>query len=157
MLKPATADASQDGHEPGHAVDDDPDTRWCATPDGGNGNWWQVDLQKPEAITGCQISWEKENGPYQYRIEGSADGQTWRTFVVENQDKKPARKMDAHKFTASNVRYTLRITRDQLAPPYAWASFWEVQVLGKNTGGNKRGLEPKWIRAWPATKSRTRI
>jgi len=127
LFKPATASASQDGHEPGQAVNDDPQTRWCA-PGGGGGYWWQVDLQKPEEITGCQITWEKERGAYQYKIQGSADGQSWRTFAEENRDQARPQ-VDAHKFAAGNVRY-VRITVTQAAPNM-WASFSEVQVWGK--------------------------
>ena len=127
LQKPATASASEAGHEPGQAVDGDGSTRWCA-PGGGGGYWWQVDLQKPQAITGCQISWEKDNGAYQYKIQGSTDGQAWQTFVEENKARgRPA--ADAHKFKADNVR-CVRVTVTE-APAGMWASFWEVQVWGK--------------------------
>ncbi|HEX4647153.1 MAG TPA: discoidin domain-containing protein, partial [Verrucomicrobiae bacterium] len=39
LNKPATASGFQPGHDPAHAVDGNPDTRWCA-PDNGNGHWW---------------------------------------------------------------------------------------------------------------------
>ncbi|MDB6122641.1 MAG: heme-binding protein [Pedosphaera sp.] len=127
LNKPATASASQDGHEPGHAVDDNSDTRWCAS-DNANGYWWQVDLQKPEAITGCRIIWEKGDQPYQYRIEGSADGKSWK-MLVEEKGVQGRPENDQQKFTASDVRY-VRITITK-APEGAWASFWEFEVFGK--------------------------
>ena len=49
--KPATASDSQGGHEPGAVNDGDGSTRWCAF-DGSPGHWWQVDLGRPEDLTG---------------------------------------------------------------------------------------------------------
>ncbi|EEF63177.1 DUF7133 domain-containing protein [Pedosphaera parvula] len=127
LNKPATASASQGGHDPVHAVDGETDTRWCA-PDNGNGYWWQVDLQKAEEITGCKIAWERGGVAYQYKVEGSADEKTWQTFVeVNGNEGRPEN--DTHKFEASNVRY-VRITVTK-APEGAWASFWEFEVFGK--------------------------
>jgi putative heme-binding domain-containing protein len=124
--KPATASASQEGHNPGDAVDGDPDTRWCA-PDNGNGYWWQVDLQKPESITGCRITWEASDRPYEYKIDGSADGQTWRTLAKAAGTPRPQE--DDQRFSADVVRY-VRITVTK-APEGNWASFFEAEVFGK--------------------------
>ncbi len=128
--KPATASATQDGHSPGDAVDGDPETRWCA-PDNGDGYWWRVDLQKPETLTGCRIAWEQENQPYQYKIEGSADGQSWKELVRVTSGPRP--RPDEQKFTASGLRYA-RITITK-APPGAWASFSEFEVFGDKLTG----------------------
>ena len=128
LNKSATASASQSGHDPAHAVDGDPDTRWCA-PDNGNGYWWQVDLQKPEAITGCRILWEAEDRPYQYTIAGSGNGQSWKNYVEETGDTVRPQN-DLRKFSADGVRY-VRITVTK-APEGSWASFFEFEVLGKD-------------------------
>jgi putative heme-binding domain-containing protein len=142
LLKPATASGSQDGHDPAQAVDGDAGTRWCA-PDGGNGYWWQVDLQKPEEITGCQIVWEKDGGPYQYKIQGSPDGKSWRTLVAEN-GGQPRPQVDAHKIAVDKIRY-VRITVTH-APDGMWASFWEVQVWGKKmVETTERELDPRLV------------
>ncbi|MDB6109464.1 MAG: heme-binding protein [Pedosphaera sp.] len=125
--KPASASGSQAGHEPGHAADGDLDTRWCA-PDNGDGYWWQVDLQKPEEITGCRIVWESEDKPFQYKIAGSSDGTAWRT-LAEATGSEPRPQNDQHKFAASGIRY-VRVTVTK-AVPGAWASFFECEVLGK--------------------------
>jgi type 1 glutamine amidotransferase/HEAT repeat protein len=127
LNKPATASGSQPGHDPAHAVDENLETRWCA-PDNGDGYWWQVDLQKPEEVTGCRIAWEGEGKAYQYKIAGSADGSTWRTLVEPTgHDARPQN--DEHKFAASGIRY-VRVTVTK-APAGAWASFWEFEVFGK--------------------------
>lgn len=127
LNKPATALGSQAGHDPSQAVDGDPDTRWCA-PDNGNGYWWQVDLQKPEDLTGCRIYWEQENRPYQYIIAGSTDGQSWENLLEEFGDGGRPQN-DDRKFSAHGVRY-VRVTVTA-APPGSWASFFEFEVHGK--------------------------
>jgi putative heme-binding domain-containing protein len=127
LHKPATASGSQDGHDPAQAVDDDLTTRWCA-PNNGDGYWWQVDLQKPEDLTGCRITWEQDDKPYQYVITGSANGVTWQTLVQETGTAgRP--QVDEDKFVADGLRY-IRITITK-APPDSWASFSEFEVLGK--------------------------
>jgi putative membrane-bound dehydrogenase-like protein len=127
LNKPVKASASQNGHEPAHAVDGEMDTRWCG-PDNGNGYWLQVDLQKPEEITGCKIVWERGGPAYQYKVEGSADEKTWKT-LVEEKGSEGRPESDVQKFQASDVRY-VRITVTK-APEGAWASFWEFEVFGK--------------------------
>lgn len=127
LHKPASASASQDGHAPEDAVDGDSETRWCA-PDNGDNYWWQVDLRKPQAITGCKIVWEQEDRPYQYTVTGSADGQAWKTLAQENGASARPQE-DTHKFSADGVRY-VRVTVTK-APSGSWASFFEVEVFGK--------------------------
>ena len=69
--KPATASSTQSpDHSPAAAVDGDPATRWCA--DGPSSpQWWQVDLGKPEDLTGIRIVWEQDGVEYRYKVEGS--------------------------------------------------------------------------------------
>src|SRR5260221_116709 len=77
----ATASSSETdkGHTPDQANDGDSLTRWCAN--GGDlGEWWQVDLQNAADLTGCEIHWEKDGKRYQYVVEGSVDGQIWKTL-----------------------------------------------------------------------------
>ena len=123
--KPATASDSQGGHEPGAANDGDEATRWCAF-DGSPGHWWQVDLGRPEDLTGCRITWES-SAAYGYKVEGSADGATWKTLAdatradVRDQERE-------HSFAAREVRY-VRVNVTGLEPGH-WASFFECAVLG---------------------------
>ncbi len=79
--KVATASSNQgEGHLPGMAVDGDGETRWCAD-HGTFPQWWQVDLGKPQDLTGCLIAWEQPSAVYQYKVEGSADGKSWRMLA----------------------------------------------------------------------------
>ena len=75
--KIATASSNQgEEHLPSMAFDGDGDTRWCAS--GGSApQWIQVDLGKAHDLTGCLVTWEKDNEAYRYKIEGSADGKSW--------------------------------------------------------------------------------
>jgi putative heme-binding domain-containing protein len=126
LKKRTSASATQEGHAPEDAVDDDPETRWCA-PDNKSGYWWQVDLGKPEEIIGARISWEHDGPPYQYRIDGSSDGKTWSTLVEQKGGPRP--QVDEQKFSAQGTRY-VKITVTT-APDGHWASFYEFEVLGK--------------------------
>ena len=130
--KPATASTvqkdSQVHHKAENAVDGNPATRWCARNAEAN-QWWQVDLQKPEAITGCKIVWEQNGKKYDYTIEGSADGQQWKTLVDKSNNDLRTQEQE-HKFTADGIRY-VRVKVSGLQQG-SWSSFYEFEVLGKD-------------------------
>ena len=92
--KPATASSTQSpDHSPGAAVDGDPATRWCA--DGPSSpQWWQVDLGKPEDLTGIRIVWEQDGVDYRYKVEGSEDGKSW--TMLSDQTKSDERRPGPH-------------------------------------------------------------
>ena len=125
--KAATASSTQSpDHSPGAAVDGDPTTRWCA--DGPSSpQWWQVDLGKPEDLTGIRIMWEQDGVEYRYKVEGSDDGKSW--IMLSDQTKSVERDQDrTHEFLARGIRY-VRVTATGLKEG-AWASIFEVQVYG---------------------------
>jgi glucose/arabinose dehydrogenase/type 1 glutamine amidotransferase/HEAT repeat protein len=127
--KPATASSTQSpDHAPGAAVDGDSATRWCA--DGPSSpQWWQVDLGRPEDLTGVHIVWEQDGVQYLYKVEGSEDGKSW--TILSDQTKSVERDQDrTHEFLARGVRY-VRVTATGLKEG-AWASIFEVQVYGTN-------------------------
>jgi putative membrane-bound dehydrogenase-like protein len=124
--KPATALASEsDDHRPGAGNDGDTETRWCA-PDNGSGYWWQVDLGKPEDLTGCAITWEAE-AIYGYKVEGSADGQRWTMLSDQTQNRSTEPKRE-HRFNAPGIRH-VRLTVTGVEQGH-WASFFEFEVYG---------------------------
>ena len=126
--KPATASSTQSPeHRPGAAVDGgNPQTRWCADGDSAP-QWWQVDLGKPEDLTGIRIVWEQDGVNYRYKVEGSEDGKDW--TLLSDQTKTDSRDRDrTHEFLARGVRH-VRVTVTGLQPG-AWASIYEVQVRG---------------------------
>ena len=111
---------------PALAADGDPATRWCA--DGPTiPQWWQVDLGKPEDLTGIRIVWERDGIEYQYKVEGSEDGRSW--TMLSDQTKSHARDQQRlHPFLARGIRH-VRVTGTGLHPG-AWASIVEVEVHG---------------------------
>ena len=126
LNKPATADASQnDALTPEKGNDGEDETRWCP-PDGETGHWWQVDLGKPETLTGARVFWEFDGRAYQYKIEGSADGKTWRT-LSDQTGSKDQNQDQRLKFRADGVRY-VRLTVTGLQE--GWGSFYEFAVFG---------------------------
>jgi putative heme-binding domain-containing protein len=124
--KRATATASQAGHPPEHAIDGSEETRWCS-PDGSPGQSWQVDLGEPQELTGCQILWEMDDTRYQYKVEGSSDGTTWK--MLSDQTSTDLREQSQRlKFSATGIRH-VRISITGLTPG-RWGSFFEVEVHG---------------------------
>jgi len=124
--KKASASQSESGRPPSDAVDNNTDTRWCA-PDNSAGHSWQVDLGKPQEITGVRILWESDQIVYQFKVDGSTDGKTWKT--LSDQTKKAQHPQDETLKSASKAVRHVRITFTGL-PKGNWASFFEFQVLG---------------------------
>ncbi|HET6249737.1 MAG TPA: discoidin domain-containing protein [Tepidisphaeraceae bacterium] len=136
--KKATASTSQtnEDHSPAMAFDGDGDTRWCAS-GGAASQWLQVDLGKPQDLTSCMVTWEKDHVDYHYKIEGSADGQTW-TMLSDQTDAVAANATRVHEFVAccgkpapktEGIRF-VRLTTTAL-PDGCWASIFDFEVFGK--------------------------
>ncbi len=86
--RPAMASSTQSpDHGPGAAVDGNPDTRWCASGE-SSPQWWQVDLGKPEDLTGIRILWEQDGVLYRYKVEGSEDGTTWTDALRPDEERR---------------------------------------------------------------------
>jgi alpha-L-fucosidase len=127
--KLATASSTQSAdHGPRAAVDGNPATRWCAdSPDGPQ--WWQVDLGKPESVTGIHIVWEQGGVGFRYKVEGSEDEKSW--TILSDQTKGTVRERDrTHEFLARDIRY-VRVTTAASTNGLP-ASIVEVQVYGTN-------------------------
>ena len=107
-----------------HATDGDLTTRWCAA-NSAVGSWLQVDLDQAQDIQNVRIIWEKANGAYQYKIEGSADAKRWK-LLVDQSENKEVRQITPHKVAAKNTRF-FRITYLGAKPAY-WGSFWEFEA-----------------------------
>ncbi len=126
LNKTASASASQGGHDPAHAVDGDDSSRWCS-PDDKPGQWWQVDLQKAEELTGAKIYWELSGKRYRSKVEGSTDGKTWQ--MLSDQSQSNSREQEQQlQFNAKGIRY-VRITVTGLDAG-SWGSFFEAEIHG---------------------------
>ena len=129
---PATVRASTEetGNPATHAVDGDPQTRWCASSD-AKGEWFILDLGGVAQLGGIRIHWEKANGnPFQ--IEVSEDGVKWspalaRRTIREENETWPVR---------ARARY-LRVTVD--GSTANWASIRELDALD----GQGRPITPR--------------
>jgi hypothetical protein len=121
----ATASSSESvTYGPDKAVDGDKGTRWCASSDAVD-QWWQVDLDEPQDLTGCELNWEFDRAGYRYVLEGSADGATW--SMLSDQQKNAFQGPHRLSFTAKGIRQLrLRVTG---LPDRSWASIREVRLL----------------------------
>jgi len=109
------------------AFDNNPATRWCANGPGLN-QWLQVDMGKPQKLLGAEIDWENRRAGYKFKLQGSADGQTWQTLVDASKQFSTTRK---HKLNAPGTRY-VRLSYygcDQ----GSWGSVWELKLHGDKT------------------------
>ncbi|GAA5011455.1 discoidin domain-containing protein [Actinopolymorpha pittospori] len=82
--RPATASTSYgEASVPAMAVDGDPATRWAnsAAERPSMKGWFAVDLGGPRSLSEVTIRWQEDAWPFNYRIEVSDDGQTWRTVA----------------------------------------------------------------------------
>jgi len=131
LHKPAySSSIENDEHRAAQANDGDPDTCWTADDEPEDGpEWWMVDLGKPCELSGCAIRWPFAGKKYRYKVEGSADRQTWFLLSDETKSAATAQVHDLKFPKARPVRY-LKITVTGLDPG-CWASISEVQVFGR--------------------------
>jgi len=123
--KKATASSVQPGNEIAHAFDGKLHTRWC--PSGPQKNeWLQVDLGKPETITGAHIAWEGSHASYQFRLEGSSDGNAWE--MLNDSSRNVLKSPNAVPCKADHIRF-VRVTFLG-TDAGGWGSIWEMQVFG---------------------------
>ncbi|HEX2748487.1 MAG TPA: ThuA domain-containing protein, partial [Verrucomicrobiales bacterium] len=130
LNKKATASSFEKpkGNDASKAFDGKPATRWCAG-GGQKGEWLQVDLGKPETLTGARIAWEASHASYQFKVEGSADGTAWQ--MLNDSSKNVLKSPNEIPLKADGIRY-VRVT--YLGTDVGgWASIWEMQVYGTAT------------------------
>ncbi len=108
------------------AVDGRKDTRWCAS--GANKpQWFQIEFDQPQELTGVDIIWESQNNAYGYKLEGSLDGKAW-NLLHDATDNKQGGNTSA-KFSAAKLKF-LRVTGTSTSAG-GWISLWELTVTGK--------------------------
>lgn len=130
LNKPASSSSIEnDEHNAAQANDGDPETRWCADDEPeGTPEWWQVDLQTPADLSGCQIRWPYDGKKYRYKIEGSADGKSWTLLSDQTNTTATAQVQDPKFKIVSQVRY-VKITVTGVDEG-CWASICEVKIFG---------------------------
>lgn len=126
LLTRVLASSSQNGHPPLHAIDGQPDTRWCA--DGGSYPQ-SVTLEFEKAIrpTEVRVRWEFDRA-YQYVVEVSKDGESWSTAL----DHSRATEAILEPETLSLIEPIgfLRI-RGVGGAPGSWCSIREIRLGGE--------------------------
>lgn len=131
LNKPATCSSIEnDEHNAAAANDGDPHTCWRADDEPeGVADWWQVDLQKPVDLSGCQIRWPFDGMTYRYKVEGSADGKTWSMLSDRTRSTVTLQVHDLTFKDARGIRY-VKITITGFDDG-CWASISEVKVFGR--------------------------
>lgn len=130
LKKPASSSSIEnDEHNAAQANDGDPDTCWIADdePEAGP-EWWQVDLERPFDLSGCQIRFPYDGKKYQYKVEGSTDKQSWSLLSDQTNTATKAQIHNLKFQPAGQIRY-LKITVTGFDEG-CWASISEVKVFG---------------------------
>jgi putative heme-binding domain-containing protein len=122
-----------------NAVDGNLSTRWC-TAGGGQGEHWQVELDKPQHVQSLRIHWEKADAAYRYKIELSVDGEGWKTLVDASENKKKGQ-VTPHVVDSPDTKF-LKVTFLGSTPTF-WGSFWEFEAYAtKELPELPKGLKP---------------
>jgi hypothetical protein len=125
--QPTTPDKAFDGKLQGG---DDKFSFWCAGPN--YPQWLQVDLGDTYNIVKTMTYWERSTVWYGYKIEVSADKQTWTMFADKTKNQDPAGDpayTDMGSATGRYVRITNTDVQDRDKSWY-WPVIWEFQVYG---------------------------
>ncbi len=131
LNKPAfSSSIENDEHTAAQANDGDPETCWRADDEPEDGpEWWQVDLEKPCDLAGCQIRWPYAGKRYRYKVEGSTDRQHWILLSDQTNTTATAPVHDLKFQQARQVRYvTITVTGFDEG---CWASISEVKIFGR--------------------------
>ncbi|MEM9942933.1 MAG: discoidin domain-containing protein [Planctomycetota bacterium] len=105
--KPVTVSGgSQGSHVPQNAVDGivGNESGWHADP---YPQWLKVDLQKPTIIDAIKLhTYHDSRRYYQYTIETSIDGKTWKPIVNMTKNVEPSKRQgDEHNFAPVKARF----------------------------------------------------
>lgn len=112
-------------YKPQYAVDDNNATLWRAG-DNQMGHWLIVDLGSPQHIRRTETQFEYATWYYQYLIEASNDGQTWKTFVDRRSNHRWGSPMvDDGDIEARHLRITITGTEF----PGLFAAIWNFKVF----------------------------
>lgn len=112
-------------YKPEYAVDDNNATLWRPG-DNKMGHWLQVDLGSPQRIRRVLTQFEYATWYYQYRVETSTDGETWKTFADREENTRWGSPLvDRGDVTARYLRITVTGT-EKLG---LFGSIWNLKVF----------------------------
>lgn len=119
--KMVTASSEEAANPASNAIDNNPDTRWCAS-SGAKGQTLTLDLGASARLSGIQIDWEKPS-ENPFKIDVSEDGRQWREAV----SRRPIGGTADQKLPYSGSARYIRVTAD--GSNGAWASIRELAAL----------------------------
>lgn len=141
----AKASSSESDHPAGHAVDGNPETRWCADSAASN-QTFTLDLGRISKIGGLEFDWEKP-AVYPFKVDSSEDGTKWR--LIEDQSGS-TNATGKEKLSSTQSARFLKITVGKV-PATQWASIREIRVLDSQ-GSLVKPAAPENIAAVPPSK-----
>lgn len=117
------ATSAEPANPPAHAIDRDPQTRWCAA-SGSPNEAITLDLGRAGQLSGIEIDWEKQ-ASYSFKAEISTDGSAWKAAADGSASTNTSgRELIRTNDTARYIRITV------LKPALAqWASIRELRAL----------------------------
>jgi len=133
--KTAQASSNEAEHPAEHAVDGNPDTRWCAS-SGASNQSLTLDLGKASQISAVEIDWEKA-AIYPFKVELSPDGAKWNILEDRTASNNASGK---EKLTGKASARYVRVTIGEV-PAAQWASIREIRVLD-SAGGIVKPAQP---------------
>ena len=137
--KPVKSSSAQQGFDAQFVTDENIKTFWVAESN-GPGEWLEIDLQNNARVFAIQVNYhDHESGLYgkipglhhRYVIEGSEDGDTWKTLVDRSENFKdvPNDYVEVHKpFTVRFVRFK------NIHVPTPALSVSDLRIFGKGMG-----------------------
>jgi beta-galactosidase len=132
VTPPVRASSEEAGHPAAHAIDEDPETRWCASGE-ADGQWLTLDLGRAVRISGLRVVWEKPSSNH-FSLAVSDDARDWREVVAP---REPGA-LETRLAVAAGGRF-VRLTAD--GSPGSWASVRTFEVLDE-AGRPLRPLPP---------------
>jgi putative membrane-bound dehydrogenase-like protein len=108
------------------AFDADPETRWCAAGE-DYPQWLKWEFDEPLVVESIRIEWERKQA-YQYKVEGSKDGQEW-VVLADNSNNEVDEPRDEALAKVGPVKF-VRVHGLGAKSHGGWCSIWEVKVKG---------------------------
>jgi Beta-xylosidase len=144
--KPTEVSSEAFDHPKAFATDEEIRTFWSAKT-GNKGEWIAIDLQKECTVNAVQLNYAENETKllgrsadifYQYLLEYSADGKTWKTLADKTQNKTDVPHDYIELSTPVKARY-VRLTNDHVPDgTFAIAGF---RVFGNGGGTNPAEVE----------------
>nr|WP_231571114.1 discoidin domain-containing protein [Paenibacillus sp. VKM B-2647] len=125
--KPASADSEDPAFPAANANDGNADTMWSAK-DAGSGHAWTVDLGRMYSVQGLEISFERPDQAYQYKLEIREPGSANWIQVVDRTKNTEKGAVLKDEF-GSQGRFT-KITITGLPDASAKAAIREARLIG---------------------------